>query len=111
MALLPNVDAAYVEPAKIVDYLLNSGHNVGGPKSLFFESFGFSGEQPQVFEAALLVHAREKDALAQPITPHGQKFEIIGPMHCPDGRLAWVKTIWIINTGQTAPRLVTAIPA
>lgn len=29
----------------------------------------------------------------------------------PNGRTGWVRTIWIILTGETAPRLVTLIPA
>jgi hypothetical protein len=27
------------------------------------------------------------------------------------GKPAWVRTVWIILTGETAPRLVTLIPA
>lgn len=41
MAKLPNVENAYVEHEKIVSYLLNDDHNVGGPKSRFFKRFGF----------------------------------------------------------------------
>ena len=44
-------------------------------------------------------------------TFYGQKYEILGTLTGPNGNTAWVRTIWIILTGETAPRLVTLIPA
>ncbi len=44
-------------------------------------------------------------------SPYGQKYEILGPLTGPNGKNAWVRTIWIVLTGETAPRLVTLIPA
>ena len=41
---------------------------------------------------------------------YGQKYEILGPLTGPNGTLAWVRTIWIIPTDHSAPRLVTLIP-
>lgn len=111
MPYLPNIDAAHIELPKIAAYLLNDAHSVGGPKSAFFKSFGVSIDQPEVLEAALLEHARQYVALPVPASTHGLKFEICGPLSCPDGRLPHVKAIWIIDAGKTAPRLVTACPA
>ncbi len=34
-----------------------------------------------------------------------------GPLTGLNGSTAWVRTSWIILTGETAPRLVTVIPA
>ncbi len=44
-------------------------------------------------------------------TFYGQKYEILGTLTGPNGNTAWVRTIWIILTGETGPRLVTLIPA
>ena len=44
-------------------------------------------------------------------SPYGQKYEILGPLTGPNGKNAWVRTIWIVLTGEAAPRLVTLIPA
>jgi hypothetical protein len=44
-------------------------------------------------------------------SPYGQKYETLGPLTGPNGKNAWVRTIWIVLTGETAPRLVTLIPA
>jgi hypothetical protein len=44
-------------------------------------------------------------------SPYGQKYEILGPLTGPNGSSAWIRTIWIIRTGESVPRLVTLIPA
>jgi len=43
-------------------------------------------------------------------SPHGQKYILDCKMETPSGRTPWVWTVWIIDTGLTAPRLVTAYP-
>ena len=39
------------------------------------------------------------------------KYEILGPLTGPNFSTGWVRTIWIILTGETAPRLAALIPA
>jgi hypothetical protein len=39
------------------------------------------------------------------------KYEILGPLTGPNGATAWIRTIWIVLTDETTPRLVTLIPA
>ena len=53
---LPGADAAFVESAKLTDYLLNPDHPVGGDKAAFLDRFGFRREAWPVLEAALLAH-------------------------------------------------------
>ena len=57
-ASLPEAAAAFVESAKLTDYLLNPEHPVGGDKASFLTRFGFRREGWPVLEAALLAHAR-----------------------------------------------------
>jgi hypothetical protein len=111
MAKLPNADQAIVPDAKITDDLLFQTHRVGGPKCMFFMSFGFSSSRPAALIDALLEHARTYAATALPATKFGIKYEIIGPLRVPDARLPRVKSVWIIEPGATIPRLVTALPA
>ena len=109
MPRLPNADQAIVDDAKIATYLLDVTHRVGGPKAAFFRQFGFHPDHPDKLAKALLEHARTHAAIVVP-SPHGTKYEIVGPLQCPDGRLPNIKSVWIIRTGSTTPRLVTAIP-
>jgi len=40
----------------------------------------------------------------------GTKYEIEGPLNCPDGRSPQVRTVWQVDTDELAPRLITAYP-
>jgi len=44
---LRNSHLAVVERSKVVEYLLNSAHPENGGKAQFFESLGFSAENPE----------------------------------------------------------------
>ena len=43
-------------------------------------------------------------------SPHGQKYVLDGRIESANGQTAVVRTIWIVDRGQDAPRLVTAYP-
>jgi hypothetical protein len=43
-------------------------------------------------------------------TVHGKKYIVDGELENPTGREAWVRSVWIIDTGTDFPRLVTAYP-
>jgi Resolvase, N terminal domain len=34
----------------------------------------------------------------------------LGPLMGPNGTSAWIRTVWILLTGEVMPRLVTLIP-
>ena len=44
------------------------------------------------------------------VSPHGQKYVIIGRVESPGGKSPLVKTIWIVDSGVETARLVTAYP-
>jgi hypothetical protein len=105
---LPNLAKAFIEPQKITAYLL-SEENSGG-KSAFFIAFGFTLAQPEVLSQALLAHAAAHEVAGVSQTPHGTKYIIDGKMQTPDGRSSQVRSVWIDDRGEEAPRLVTAYP-
>jgi hypothetical protein len=41
---------------------------------------------------------------------HGEKYIVEGTIATPVGRVVRVRTVWIIDRGETVPRLVTAFP-
>ena len=73
--------------------------------------FGFSREDWKLLADALIKLAREADVKSSLTSAHGRKFVIIGHIETPAGRPASVQTIWIVDTGSEAARLVTAYPA
>lgn len=110
MSRVPNVENAFIDPRKVTEYLLHPTHLKGGPKAGFFGQFGFRRDQPDVLSSALLSHVASCEVYRVVQTIDGVKYEIIGPMASPDGREPFVKAVWIIDVGQTRPRLVTAFP-
>jgi len=43
--------------------------------------------------------------------PHGVKYIIEGLLEAPSGASPRIRTVWILETGETNPRFVTAYPA
>ena len=60
--LLPNADRATIEPAKLRDYLLSTGHPVGRFKARFFAALGFSAERWQELEEAFRIQHLTQEA-------------------------------------------------
>jgi hypothetical protein len=107
---LPNAAHLVVEREKIVDYLLSPVHRYGASKARFFMRFGFRPEHWEVFAEALREHGRRHDVVRTKQTGFGPRFEIEGALVAPDGRQPRVMTVWQLDEGETAPRLITAYP-
>ncbi len=100
-----------IDEVKIRDYLLNLDHADGRPKALFFLGGGFVLDNPEQLKAALRRHLfdnpitkRESDRFG------GERLAIDAPMLVPDGRTPMVRSVWTVDKGHTAPRLITAYP-
>jgi hypothetical protein len=107
---LLNAQIAVVSERKILDYLLNFEHPDGASKAKFFNSIGFRQELWQELAIAF-----RQIAMTNPITgsvesEHGRKYIIDGEIVSPEGVVARVRTVWIIDEGYETPRLVTAYP-
>jgi hypothetical protein len=105
---LPNMQYASVPLRKVTDYFLSDIHPMGRRKAELFSRFGFSLFDPDLLCSALFHHAVDNDAAEELPSIYGRKFIVEGPMWSPDGRLPVVRTVWIIETGDNAPRLTTA---
>lgn len=107
---LPNAHLAIVEQRKICDYLLNSGHRFGASKARFFSEFGFRVETWEVLADALRAQGRQHEVSKVRETGFGPRYEVDGEMQAPDGRRPRVRTVWQMDEGQIAPRLITVYP-
>lgn len=107
---LPDADSAFVDPAKLTDYLLNLEHPVGGDKATFLVRFGFRREAWQVLETALLDHARLSEVVGTRDSVYGRHYTVEGSLATPDGRNPIVRTAWMVASGEQEPRFVTAHP-
>jgi hypothetical protein len=108
---LPNAHGAVVEREKIREYLLNTAHRYGASKAQFFLGFGFEVEEWEVLAEAFREHGKRHDIKQFVETPFGPQYEVEGELMTPDGRNPHVRTVWQVDKGQLAPRLITAYPA
>lgn len=108
---LPDGSRALVDRRKVVEYLLNPAHPDNGGKASFFEALGFSIADPDVLVAALASLGAHGQVTAEMVTDHGQKYVVDGGIQLPDGTVANVRSVWIVDRGQQVPRLVTAYPS
>ena len=107
---VPHADAAIVSQAKIAGYLLNPLHPDGAGKAWFFRRLGFHVEQWEVLADALRELVARSEVTNRVDSKHGAKYIVDGLIDAPSERTAKVRTVWIIDAGEQAPRLVTAYP-
>ena len=107
---LPNAGRAVVERSKVEGYLLALNHLEGGGKAAFFMRFGFTADRWHVLAEALRSHAEVHPVRSTTHSEYGTKYQVDGPIICPDGRLPMIRAVWIVDVGADIPRLVTAYP-
>jgi hypothetical protein len=107
---LPNAERATVEPAKVRDYLLSPEHPVGRAKSRVFTALGFRQAAWTALRDALLAHGQAGEAESAGRSRYGQKYVVHGMLQGPTGRTGPFVSVWLIPTGEEAPRFVTAYP-
>jgi sugar phosphate isomerase/epimerase len=107
---LPNAHLAIVEREKITEYLLNPTHPDNGGKSGFFHTLGFERVDWAAFAAALRQLAITGEVTKSVESPHGNKYIVDGRIDAPNTGSPMVRSVWIVDRGLEAPRLVTAYP-
>ena len=105
---LPNGHRAIIAEEKLVKYVLNRKHDVGGPHAFLLETLlGITPANADVLRNALADAAANGEAWMGKSSPFGTKYEIRFQM--TGLRKSYIiLSIWMIRTGETDPRLVTA---
>jgi hypothetical protein len=107
---LPNAHQVVIDREKITEYLLNPAHRYGTSKARFFCQFGFELTAWEILAEALREHARLNEVTKVTETRFGPRYEIGGELRAPDGSAPMVCTVWQLDHGRVAPRLITAYP-
>jgi hypothetical protein len=107
---LPNAEKIIIKREKILDYLLNTEHHFGSSKANFFGKFGFCSEKWEELASALRIHGQTHEVQKAHETEHGVRFVVEGRLNTPDGRNPHVRTVWQLDKGAVAPKLITAYP-
>jgi len=107
---IPNAHLATIAAEKLRDYLLNAEHERGGSKARLLLSLGYRRIEWDALERDL----REQHLPLEPrlVKPNdfGVSYEIRGPIRTPSGRALVFRSIWQIDAGAEAPRLITMFP-
>ena len=103
MSFIPNAGNAVIDRGKLT-YLLVT--NPG--KARFFALFGFDPSRPHELGDALRWHVYNRHYDSSHQTVHGTKYVVTCEAPSPSGRRPCILTTWMIDAGQTQPRLVTA---
>ncbi len=107
---LPNAGKIVVEREKIAGYLLNRAHPYGASKARFFLEFGFQAGKWEELVQALRQHGQTHEVKRARETGYGPRYEVEGQRHAPDGRSPQVRSVWQLDHGEVASRLITAYP-
>ena len=108
--MLLNVRKAVVEPSKVRDYLLSPSHPVGRFKAVVFLALGYTQDNWGKLKDDLLAIAQTGDAVPAEPSTYGQKYEVSGKLTGPNGQVRYFKTLWLVESGKSVPRFLTAYP-
>lgn len=107
---LPNANLALVEREKITEYLLNPENPDNGGKAEFFMDLGFDPNEWETLAHAFRRLATTSSVSRSVESAHGKKYIVDAAIQTPGGKAPVVRTVWIVDSGETLPRLVTAYP-
>jgi hypothetical protein len=108
--MLPAVERAHIDSAKVRDYLLSDVHPVGRFKAVVFQALGYTAEEWERLRDDLLALARKSEAVPGQASTFGRKYEVSGSLRGPNGREAKFTCVWLVAVDDDAPRFITAFP-
>ncbi len=109
---LSNSHLAIVEGRKVAEYLLNASHPDNGGKARFFQALGYSAADVTQLAAALRKIAVAGETVDRIDSRHGTKYVVDGRLQSrvEESKNRAIRTVWIVESGDDVPRLVTAYP-
>ena len=107
MSKLPNADKAIVPIQKIRDYSLNPNHDKGKHKARVFASaLGFTAKDAPLLREKILQEILQTEATLNSTDEHGSRYTVDFAIEGLEN-LVVIRTAWIIDEGETVPRLVS----
>ena len=103
----PNADRAVVDIAKLRDYSLNSAHPEGKHKARVLAAMlGFAASDAEKLREMILAAVLRHEATEGNADAHGTRYTVdFETQGLRD--MVTIRTAWIIDTGETVPRLVS----
>lgn len=108
--LLPHHERAYIPQEKLNGYLLSETHPIGRFKARLLSDVGCDSADAHILDQALIEIAHEEEVTETNPTLYGTMCVINDTLQTPSGAALRMQSVWIIPTGESSPRLVTAYP-
>src|SRR5215471_4369226 len=103
---IPGGGAAIVDLRKLTNYCLDPNHPRGKHKARVFASVGFTAQNAEALQDALLravvTNEAQQSSADQFGTRYVVEFQVVGP-----SGVGVVRSTWIVRRGETAPRLTS----
>ncbi len=107
MPKLPAAEHARVPLEKLRDYSLNPQHDKGGHKARVFAAvLGFTGVDAERLREMILAAVLTMEAQPGAADEHGERYTVDFEAAGLHG-VVIIRTAWIIDAGETVPRLVS----
>ena len=107
---IPGFDLAIIDEKKLTEYLLSELHPIGKSKANVFITHGYyPGFDPRLVNDLYEV-VRTREPVKTIYSAYGTKYIVDGILKTPCGALLQVRTVWLLNLEEYAPRLITAYP-
>ncbi|MBM4040692.1 MAG: hypothetical protein FJ290_19475 [Planctomycetes bacterium] len=104
---LPHTEHAFVDLRKLTDYCLDPEHPRGRHKARMFASvLGITRDEAEDLRDALLLAACNQHCRLVERDAHGERYVVESWVAGPRGR-GRVRSLWIVRTGESFPRLVS----
>jgi len=104
---LPSADQAIVDITKLRDYSLNPHHPRGKHKArVFAATLGFTAEDAETLRRVVLEAAHVNEATQGVKDEHGERFILDVETQGLFAKVT-IRTAWIVDTGESAPRMVS----
>jgi len=104
------VRAAVIAQDKLCDYLLNVAHRRGASKARLLLAMGYRPDDWQRLETDIRSQHLTGEVDRMTDTDYGPRYEIVAPLGGPAGWSATFRSVWQIDTGTAASRLITMYP-
>ena len=99
-----------IEKRKVTEYFLNENHSQGRSKALWFQSLGFSRNRWREFSDSIHILLQKPQGKDICKSTFGHRVVVWGFLETPRGEKVRVTTVWQVDRGVLAPRLITAYP-
>ncbi len=104
---LPHAEQAVVDVRKLRNYCLNAEHPRGQHKARVFKSaLGWTADQAENIRHLLLAAALREDAAFLGADDYGQRYALDFAVQGA-GRVATVRSLWIVRHGDDFPRFTS----